>query len=56
MQVRADIPLSIGDHRRLSLGDDAISVVWCPIDRKLRLYGSHKHIIRLTVERLNAFW
>lgn len=41
---------------RFLLGDDAEKVVWCPIDRNLQLYASHKDILRLLVDRLGAFW
>jgi hypothetical protein len=39
-----------------SLGDDAEKVVWCPVDRTLELYASHKEFLKIAVDRLDAFW
>jgi hypothetical protein len=39
-----------------SLGDDADKVVWCPVDRTLELYASHKEFLQAAVDRLDGFW
>lgn len=41
---------------KLEAGDDAGNVKWLPIDKNVRLYGSHKEIVQKCVERLNAHW
>ncbi len=40
----------------LNAGDDAEKVVWCAIDQSLDLYACHKDIIKVVVDRLNAYW
>lgn len=41
---------------KFEAGDDAGNVRWLEINQKIHLYGSHKHIVRKTAERLNAHW
>lgn len=37
-------------------GDDAKNLKWIDIDGTLSLYASHKEIIKIAVDQLNAHW
>lgn len=37
-------------------GDDAKNLKWIDIDGNLNLYASHKDIVRIAAEQLNAHW
>ncbi|KAL3314579.1 Nudix (Nucleoside diphosphate linked moiety X)-type motif 9 [Cichlidogyrus casuarinus] len=40
----------------LTGGDDAVAVKWTEINSNLKLYASHKNMIQLVAQRLNAHW
>lgn len=40
----------------LSAGDDAKSVKWMDIDSNLKLYASHKNLIKEVAQKHNANW
>lgn len=37
-------------------GDDAKNLKWIDIDGNLKLYASHKDIVQIAIEQLNAHW
>ncbi|ODM99027.1 ADP-ribose pyrophosphatase, mitochondrial [Orchesella cincta] len=37
-------------------GSDANEALWIDVDQNVKLYASHKSIIKILVEKLNAYW
>ena len=40
----------------LHAGDDAASICWMPLNSKVSLYASHKNMLELVVNKLQAHW
>lgn len=44
------------EHFRFKAGDDAKNLKWIDINGNLNLYASHKEIVQIAVDQLNAHW
>jgi len=40
----------------LHAGDDAASICWMELNKNVKLYASHKDMLEMVVEKLNAHW
>lgn len=44
------------DNLKFKAGSDAKGALWIDVDQNVKLYASHKSILQLLVQKLNAYW
>ncbi|ODN05633.1 ADP-ribose pyrophosphatase, mitochondrial, partial [Orchesella cincta] len=51
-----ELDTDVFSNLKFKAGSDATGALWIDIDQNVKLYASHKSIIKILIQKLNAYW